>query len=295
MLNLNKRSNMTDLSRAPILIIKGQAGFGNRLYTLSHALLQRRQRPETVLCVDWTDPAFGDGTCGFGDYLELSGIPTCSLDDVLAVAGSRSLWPSFWTTDNLRLTIHEVNRDETLTELNPNRLVPENVIVYTHRFPAVRDPKLLWKHLRLTGFIEQEWRRRGREIQKPYWAVHIRARDRLCQTLEHHAEVILEALKSSDYAPETLFVATDDASTVARLRELLPDMKIASFARILNCPKNRGTHFLRETRLRRDGLSKRILCEDVICDFQLCVAADRFFPSRPSTFSANIMHSRNIR
>lgn len=286
---------MSDLLRVPILIVKGQAGFGNRLYTLSHALLQRQQRPETAICVDWSDPAFGDGTCGFGDYLALSGIPTCSLDDVLAVAGSRSLWPSFWTKDNLRETIHEVNRRETLTELDPDLLVPENIIVYTHRYPAVRDLLLMWKHLRYTGPIEQEWRQRSREVRKPYWAVHMRARDRPCQTPEQHAELIREALRSSGYNPATLFVATDDASTVPRLAELLPEMPIVSFARKLNCPDDRGIHFLREARLQRDGLTKRMLCEDVICDFQLCVAADRFFPSHRSTFSANIADLRRIR
>lgn len=78
------------------IILKGTAGLGNRLITLSNAI-EYAHRSNRILYVDWSDGQFGlKGENVFYKYFQLEGIPhILSLDEIPNISPNNS-YPAIW-------------------------------------------------------------------------------------------------------------------------------------------------------------------------------------------------------
>jgi len=76
------------------LLVKAHVGFGDRLQCLSHAI-QYAAKYGRILCVDWRDSIWSDGSVDFHTYFDLCGVPTISLSELLGLP-LRDVYPLAW-------------------------------------------------------------------------------------------------------------------------------------------------------------------------------------------------------
>jgi hypothetical protein len=102
-----------DKKSKQIVVLKGAAGFCDRLQVLSYCV-QYCLKNDAILCVDWRDNFWGQGKLDFSDYFDLIDIETISLNDVLnKINNETKIYPAAWNYDEIKSVpnnTHDFNR-----------------------------------------------------------------------------------------------------------------------------------------------------------------------------------------
>lgn len=106
------------------LILKGCAGLGNRLITLTNAI-DYSAKTGRVLVVDWSDGQFSNnGENAFTKYFELKDVPHLDSAEDIPFSNSLSFYTPLWK-NNLSKSLYELYIQDHSTYLN--RLLPSKI------------------------------------------------------------------------------------------------------------------------------------------------------------------------
>jgi hypothetical protein len=233
-----------EMREPKLLVVKGKAGFGNRILSVLTAIIYARLTHRTLL-VDWCDFTYSqDGSNSFHRLFE-----SPQIDSVAEIPDTESVYPEIWK-GRLRKSANDL-MDEFDPDQHSNPRIyqkyspdfrrldyPEQVLVmwcFTHHLAALRKHfqgrldelvgmtddeilrKLLHESLRPRAIVaERVDDFRSKNFGSKVIGVHIRFMDRKTSIATAHRA--LRRLRSS-YPDTQIFLATDSADAQTEFRK----------------------------------------------------------------------------
>lgn len=273
-----------------IVVMKGFEGFADRLQVLSHCIHYCKLHG-AVLCVDWRDEMWGQGTFDFWDYFEIIGIPTISIEALaLEIEGGASIEPASWTRELLlspptRNTLSE-NYSGPLNKITYEEVSGDIVVVSVGLHRMYHSNNLV-ENIRLKADVAAKIQARLSDFYLPCTVIHLRGTDRFDPTLIDQC-----LLKFNDlplHCKARTYVISDMPDLIESWREKVPDSEILNKeSSILSLPNavKKGSHQYAEEILEFYGVSKFDLNLDTLIEFLgLCFASDAIGMEKSTYYS----------
>jgi hypothetical protein len=270
-----------DKKSKQIVVLKGAAGFCDRLQVLSYCV-QYCLKNDAMLCVDWRDNFWGQGKLDFSDYFDLIDIETISLNDVLnKINNETKIYPAAWNYDEIKSVpnnTHDFNRfvlkfDKELEKIDADVLVNNGHGDRTWFFENIVH------NIKFKPDITEIIVNRIKNIKLPYTVVHLRGTDRLnnVSITESIKPGIENFEKLAPYNKSSVYLISDMKGLVDAWREKYPDSMLvlddyASFK--IDNVENKGTHMLEKRVLNFYKVTKHELNLDTLTDFVIMAFSD---------------------
>ncbi len=290
---VSERSNMTDTSSERWLVLKGVAGFGDRLATLGTAI-QLAVMTKRTLVIDWFDSSWAhDISHGFFHYFDLELPPSVSVIRgdaethlmLKQLNTETSVYPATWI-GNLSSRKHTYNR-VTILELNGSKVAtsPHEIIV--------ADTKIA---------VFAAYGYRGQEKTVPFLrfrysdtiprydiGVHFRNTDK-----HNNLDAILTQMKHVWKPGRSIYFATDDAVALRVVRETFGDV-VHGYEPPPPRSTGGGIHHTPAEELAAVGKTKEELNIEMIRDILILCDTVLFIPSSNSCFSWTVEAIRDLK
>ncbi len=273
-----------------IVVMKGFEGFADRMQVLSHCINYCKVN-DAVLCVDWRDEMWGQGTLDFWDYFEIVGIATISLDDVVKeIDLGASIVPNCWTK---KLIVDPPTRS-SLSEAFSGPLnkityekVDGDIVVASVGLHRMFHSNNLVENIRLKLQVATKIQERLENYFLPCTVVHLRGTDRFDTSLVD--QCFKEFSELPLHCKARTYVISDMSDLIAAWIEKVPDAEILNKgSAILSLPNavKQGSHQYAEEILEYYGVSKFDLNLDTLIEFiGLCFATDAIGSEKSTYFS----------
>lgn len=263
------------------LLVKAHVGFGDRLQALSHAI-EYALKFQRILCVDWTDEIWSDGTIDFHTFFDVCGIETCSPKELYQLAGE-NIAPMGWINQlDRRADLRFLNRPAYQNLLahvdDPAQVVVYGSIGYRKYYREILNLLRVKKEFRDAIVAELEKYRNFECV------VHLRGTDRLNNgNYDEYIARITDKLRAATPA-SSLLVVSDCLPLYERLRVNFPDAVLRT-PHLTEFNPIQGTHF-------QSAISKREYNLQLLIDFFLLIYAPQCVSDGDSIFSnmARFLH-----
>jgi hypothetical protein len=254
-----------------IVVMKGVEGFADRLQVLSH-LINYCKVNDAILCVDWRDDMWGQGTLDFWHYFMIKGIKCIKLENVVElVRKGAKMTPPYWNLQNLidppnRTIIHDRYVGPIMKTTYEK--VPGEIIVTNSRGHRMYHSDNMCENICLRPEIAEIVKKRLAEYYLPCTVVHLRGTDRYEESFMGET---LENLKTlPPHAKSRIYVVSDMKDLIDKWTNLVPQTQLLNKnSNILKLPfeTKRGSHQHSSEVLDFYGVTKHEMNIDTITEF----------------------------
>lgn len=254
-----------------IVVMKGVEGFADRFQVLSH-LINYCKVNDAILCVDWRDDMWGQGTLDFWHYFMIKGIKCIKLENVIElVKKGATMTPPHWNLQNLidppnRTIIHDRYVGPIMKTTYEK--VPGEIIVTNSRGHRMYHSDNMCENICLRPEIAEIVKKRLENFYLPCTVVHLRGTDRYAESLIDDCLTKFNDLPP--HAKSRVYVVSDMKDLIEQWIAKVPQTQLLNKeSRILRLPfeTKRGSHQQQPEVLDFYDVTKHELNIDTITEF----------------------------
>ena len=256
-----------------IVCMKAYEGFADRLQALSH-LLQYCIVHDAILCVDWRDENWGQGTLDFSDLFDISGVKTISWHEL---PSEGKIVPSVWTHEDIRKPMDKrfLSKEYTgpLMEDSDQKIEGDIIVTNSKGFRRFHIINMV-NNLRIKQSVMEKIRHGLQNFYLPCTVVHLRGTDRYADsTIEIQLDVYKKLLP---HEKARMYIVSDSNKLVQEWLTHVPACHVINqCSKTLTLPDElkQGTHQLSSEVLEFYRIKKYDLIIESLIDFiALCFA-----------------------